>query len=141
MIARRVSLALSVLAAALMALACSLGYQAGGNDRAPEALPAAERAEAPVSAVPAERCQRLSDQITSCSTAVAKAWQPKVPAEYPDTLRQLVEIKKRDALREEATRICRGGPDDPAGRGSLEDCLERPTCSDFARCVAESVDD
>jgi hypothetical protein len=124
-----------------MALACSLGYQAGGNDRAPEALPVAERAEAPVSAPSAERCQRLSEQIASCSGAVTRAWQPQVSPLYTGTLRKLVEIKKRDALSEDAARICRGGPDDPAAPGSLEDCLDRPTCSDFARCVAESAEE
>lgn len=145
MLARRLSLFLSVLAMCLLALACSLGWQGGERTGPPEAVQSQrETAQVVVPATaepsPAERCQRLDDQLTECSDSIARVWRPATPPHYPEKVRRLLEIKKRYELVDEAGRACRGAPGAHASGAALEACLARTGCDAFATCVADNLD-
>ena len=140
MFARRLSVVLSISALGLMALACSLGYQ-GRSERPP----AAEQVVTATAVVTAKkiptRCQELDLHLDQCSQALQRVWKPPVPAHYPPRLQRLISIKKRYQLEKDAARACEGTPDAPVAGAELHGCLSRPTCDDFARCVADSLDD
>jgi hypothetical protein len=141
MFARRVSIFLSALALGLMVLACSLVRLGGDSDQAPEAISVV--ATTAVSSNPDvnRRCNALDRQMDHCSDALDRLYKPPVPTHYPEKLRQLIAIKKRYQLEQEAARACHCTPDAPVAGEALDACISRPNCDDFARCVAESLDD
>jgi len=141
MFARRVSILLSILALGLMILAYAL-IQLGGDANQPPAA-VSVMAETAVQTNPAlaRRCSALDRQMDHCSEALVRLYQPPVPAHYPEKLRRLIAIKKRYQLSQEATRACHCTPDAPVAGEALDACISRPNCDDFARCVAESLDD
>ena len=140
MFARRLSVVLSISALGLMVLACSLGYQ-GSSERPPEAV-AVSTTNAVVTADKSPtRCQELDLHLDRCSRALQRVWRPPVPEHYPPRLQRLIAIKKRYQLEKEAARACEGSPDAPVAGAELDGCLSRPTCDDFARCVADSLED
>lgn len=140
MFARRLSVVLSVLALGLMVLACSLGYH-GRSERPPEAVPVATTNAVVAAKKAPPLCQALDLQLDHCAQALNRVWKPPVPAHYPPKLQRLIAIKKRYQLENEAARACQGSPDAPVAGAELNGCLTRPTCDEFARCVADSLDD
>ncbi len=140
MLARRVSILLSVLALGLMVLACSL-VQLGDDGDAPAAIPVVANTAVGTAPEVARRCSALDRQMDHCSEALDRLYQPPVPSHYPEKLRRLIAIKKRYQLERDATRACHCTPDAPVASEALDACIRRPNCDDFARCVAESLDD
>lgn len=141
MFARRVSILLSTLALGLMVLAYSLVHLGSDTDKPPEAISVMEGTAVLPSAAVARRCNALDRQMDNCSEALVRMYQPPVPAHYPEKLRRLIAIKKRYELEQEASRACHCTPDAPVAGEALDACIRRPNCDDFARCVAESLDD
>jgi len=141
MFARRVSILLSILALGLMVLALSLVQLGDDSDRPPEAVSVMATTAVQTNPDLARRCNALDRQMDRCSDALDRLYQPPVPAHYPEKLRRLIAIKKRYQLEQDATRACHCTPDAPVAGEALDACIRRPNCDDFARCVAESLDD
>ncbi len=141
MFVRRVSMLLSALALALMILAGAL-LQLGDTSGPPRA--AVSKMVERVSADPAgERraCTDLDLQMDHCAAAVSRLYEGVVGSGYPARLRRLIAIKKRYKLEQEAARACHCTPEAPVARDALSACMRRPSCDDFARCVAESLEE
>lgn len=141
MFARRVSILLSILALGLMALACSLGHLGGGGDRPPEAVSVMASTAVRVDDTVTRRCNALDRQLDRCAAALDRLYQPPIPDHYPEQLRRLIAIKKRYQLEQDASRACKCTPDAPVAGEALDACMRRASCDDFARCVAESLDE
>jgi hypothetical protein len=136
-----VSILLSTLALGLMVLAYCLVHLGDDTDRPPEAVSVVATTAVGANLDVARRCNALDLQMDRCSEALERLYQPPVPAHYPEKLRRLIAIKKRYQLEQEATRACHCTPDAPVAGEALDACMRRPNCDDFARCVAESLDD
>lgn len=141
MFARRVSILLSTLALGLMILAYALVYLGSDTDQPPEAVSVVATTAIGSNPEVARRCNALDRQMDRCSDALDRLYRPPVPAHYPEKLRRLIVIKKRYQLEQDATRACHCTPDAPVAGEALDACIRRPNCDDFARCVAESLDD
>ncbi len=141
MLARRVSILLSALAVGLMVLAGFLVHLGADSHQPPEAIPVVATTAVGSTSDVARRCNALDRQMDHCSDALDRLYRPPVPAHYPEKLRRLIAIKKRYQLEQEATRACHCTPDAPVAGEALDACIRRPNCDDFARCVAESLDD
>jgi len=140
-LARNVSIFLSALALGLMVLACSLVQLGEEANDPPQAVSVVASKAVGSNPEVTRRCNALDRQMDHCSEALERLYKPPVPAHYPQKLRQLIAIKKRYELEREATRACHCTPDAPVAGEALDACIRRPTCDDFARCVAESLDD
>lgn len=144
MFARRVSILLSTLALGLMVLAAALIQLRDTSDQTPQAESVKADTAVATSATRANqtrRCNALDRQMDRCSDALDRLYEPPVPAHYPKKLRRLIAIKKRYELEQEATRACHCTPDAPVAGEALDACMRRPNCDDFARCVAESLEE
>ena len=141
MFARRVSILLSTLALGLMVLAGALIHLGGDSDQPPKAVSVMATRAVVSQTDQNRRCNALDRQMDHCSDALDRLYEPPVPSHYPPKLRRLIAIKKRYLLEQEATRACHCKPDAPVAGEALDACMRRPNCDDFARCVAESLDE
>ncbi len=141
MFARRVSILLSTMALGLMVLAGALIHLGADSDQAPQAVSIMATTAVGNQTAQSRRCNALDRQMDHCSDALDRLYEPPVPSHYPQKLRRLIAIKKRYQLEQDATRACHCTPDAPVAGEALDACMRRPNCDDFARCVAESLDD
>ena len=136
MLARRLSLVLSILALGLMVLACSLSYRSTGGEAPSEAIQAT-----PVGGARAARCEKLNKQLHVCASELKRVYTPLVPEHYPTKIRRLIAVKKGYQVENGITRGCQDDPVAPGSKTALDRCLTRTTCDDFARCVSDNADD
>lgn len=134
MLARSLSVVLSLLALGLIALAYTLGWQS------PAQGPAVATHIGPSQAERERRtlCLQLDDQLQGCEQSLhAHLTSPAGRASLPEKVQRLLAIKERHTLERDALRGCLGAPDAPPTGAALTRCLGRPTCDAFAACVAE----
>jgi len=135
MLARSLSVVLSVLAVGLLALAYTLGWQS------PSARNPIDQGDSPSREKAQQHtlCNRLYDQLLGCEESLqARLLEQKTRASrFPTKLRRLLAIKERHALERDALHRCLGADAASPMESDLTHCLGRPSCDDFAACVAE----